>query len=47
MDSEILWDILKFPNFEYGPAGCTILGYVADFEYGAPGWAILKSWEEP
>ncbi len=31
MDSEILWDTLKFPNFEYGPAGCAILMYGADF----------------
>ena len=35
MDSEIIWDILKFPNFEYHPAslsmghsqkGCIIIG---------------------
>ena len=29
MDSEIIWDILKFPNFEYYSAGCAI------FECGA------------
>ena len=27
MDSEILWEILKFPNFEYYPASCAILEY--------------------
>ncbi len=31
MDSEILWEILKFPNFEYYPAGCAILEYGAAF----------------
>ena len=31
MDSEILWDTLKFLNFEYGPAGCVILMYGAEF----------------
>ena len=29
MDSEMLWDILKFPNFEYYPASCSILEYGA------------------
>ncbi len=31
MDSETIWDILKFPNFEYYPASCAILEYGADF----------------
>ncbi len=31
MDSEILWEILKFPNFEYYPAGCAILEYGTAF----------------
>ncbi len=31
MDSEILWEILKFPNFEYYPAGCATLEYGAAF----------------
>ncbi len=31
MDSEILWEILKFPNSEYYPAGCAILEYGAAF----------------
>ncbi len=30
MDSEMIWDILKLPNFEYYPAGCAILEYGAD-----------------
>ncbi len=32
MDSEMIWDILKFPNFQYYPTGCTIL------EYGKAFW---------
>ncbi len=31
MDSEILWEILKFPNFEYYPASCAILEYGTAF----------------
>ena len=39
MDSEMIWDILEFANFEYDPAGCAI------FEGGEAGWAILKIWD--
>ncbi len=31
MDSEILWENLTLPNFEYYPAGCAILEYGAAF----------------
>ncbi len=39
MDSGMIWDILKSPNFEYGPASCDIL------EYGTAYLAIIKIWE--
>ena len=39
MHSEMIWEILEFPNFEYYPAGWAIL------EYGAASWIILKIWE--
>ncbi len=39
MDSEILWEILKFPNFEYYPAGCAIL------EYGTALWVWPSQFE--
>ncbi len=41
MDSEILWEILKFPNFEYYPAGCAIL------EYGAALWVSAQVSSNP
>ncbi len=31
MDSEMIWEILKFPNFEYYPADCAILEYGVAF----------------
>ena len=31
MDSEMIWEILKFLNFEYYPADCTILEYGTAF----------------
>ncbi len=43
MDSEMIWDLLKFPNFEYCPACCAILWVYP--EYGAVSWVILKLWE--
>ena len=38
----MIWDILKFPNFEYYPAGCAILEYSAAFEYG-PAFLVWPS----
>ena len=31
VDSEMIWDILKFQNFQYYPAGCAIPKYGTDF----------------
>ena len=47
MDSEILWEILKFPNFEYYRAGCTTpySSMVQPFEYGPAFWVWPSQFE--